>query len=43
MELENGKYYSQDGVTYLCTRDTGIPVYNPLKDLVGIYVEVAEE
>lgn len=42
MELENGKYYSQDGVTYLCTRDTGIPVYNPLKDLVGLYVEVAE-
>ena len=42
MELENGKYYSQDGVTYLCTRDTGIPVYNPLADLVGIYVEVAE-
>lgn len=42
MELENGKYYSQDGVTYLCTRDTGIPVYNPLADLVGIYVEIAE-
>ena len=41
MELENGKYYSQDGVTYLCTRDTEIPVYQPLKDLVGIYVEVA--
>lgn len=41
MELENGKYYSQDGVTYICTRDTGIPVYNPLADLVGIYVEVA--
>ncbi len=41
MELEEGKYYSQDGVTYLCTRDTGIPVYNPLADLVGIYVEVA--
>lgn len=41
MELEEGKYYSQDGVTYLCTRGTGIPVYNPLKDLVGIYVEVA--
>lgn len=42
MELENGKYYSQDGVTYLCTRDTEIPVYQPLKDLVGIYVEVSE-
>ena len=42
MELENGKYYSQDGVTYLCTRDTEIPVYNPLSELVGIYVEVSE-
>ena len=42
MELEAGKYYSQDGVTYLCNRDTGIPVYNALKDLVGLYVEVAE-
>lgn len=42
MELENGKYYSQDGVTYLCTRDTEIPVYNPLAELVGIYVEVSE-
>lgn len=42
MALENGKYYSQDGVTYLCTRDTGIAVYNKLADLVGIYVEVTE-
>lgn len=38
MALENGKYYTQDGVTYRCTRDTGNPVYNALKDLVGIYV-----
>lgn len=42
MELEQGKYYSQDGKVYLCTRDTEIPVYNPLEDLVGIYVELAE-
>lgn len=40
MALENGKYYVQDGVVYKCTRDTGNPVYNPLKDLVGLYVEV---
>lgn len=40
MELEEGKYYSQDGVTYLCTRSTGQPVYNALADLVGLYVEV---
>ena len=39
MTLENGKYYTQDGATYLCTRDTGNPVYNALADLVGIYVD----
>lgn len=39
MALENGKYYSQGGVTYLCSRDTVNPVYNPLRELVGIYVE----
>ena len=42
MTLYNGKYYSQDGVTYLCNRDTGNPVYNILSELVGIYVEVIE-
>ena len=41
MELEEGKYYTQNGVKYLCTRDTINPVYNALKDLVGLYVEVA--
>lgn len=40
MELENGKYYSQSGKVYKCTRDTGIPVYQPLADLVGLYVEL---
>lgn len=40
MALNNGKYYSQDGVTYICTRDTINPVYASLKDLVGLYVEV---
>lgn len=39
MVLESGKYYSQEGVTYLCNRDTVNPVYNALKDLVGLYVE----
>ena len=39
MVLENGKYYSQGGMTYLCTRDSGSPVYHALKDLVGLYVE----
>lgn len=40
MSLENGKYYTQNGVTYLCNRDTGQAVYNALSDLVGLYVEV---
>jgi len=42
MELEEGKYYSQDGVTYLCTRSTGVPVYHDLSALVGLYVQVVE-
>lgn len=40
MELDEGKYYIQDGVVYHCFRSTGVPVYNALRDLVGIYVEV---
>ena len=42
MELTEGLYYTQGGVTYLCNRNTGQPVYNALADLVGLYVEVAE-
>lgn len=42
MALEDGKYYSQDGVVYLCNRDTEIPVYQDLKDLVDLYVKVVE-
>ena len=39
MELFSGKYYSQGGTTYRCTRNTGQPVYQDLSALVGIYVE----
>lgn len=39
MALTAGLYYTQDGVTYLCNRDTGIAVYNALSELVGLYVE----
>ena len=42
MALESGKYYSQDGKVYRCTRDTGNPVYNALSELVGLYVEEAQ-
>lgn len=41
MELFEGKYYSQNGVTYKCTRNTEQAVYQDLSDLVGIYVEQA--
>lgn len=40
MALVNGKYYAQDGVVYRCFRDTINPVYNALRELVGLYVEV---
>ena len=40
MELHEGKYYSQSDVVYICFRSTGVPVYNNLADLVGIYVNV---
>ena len=40
MALEAGKYYSQSGEVYLCTRDTVNPVHNALADLVGLYVEI---
>ena len=39
MALESGKYYSQSGAVYLCTRDTVNPVYSDLAGLVGMYVE----
>ena len=39
MALQQGKYYVQNGVIYLCTRDTVNPVYGTLESLVGLYVE----
>lgn len=41
MELLAGKYYEQDGVVYLCNRNTETAVYNKLAELVGLYVEIA--
>lgn len=43
MVIVSGKYYVQDGVIYVCTRDTGNPVYHALKDLIGLYVEIVTE
>lgn len=38
MALVTGLYYTQNDTIYRCTRDTEIPVYQPLVELVGIYV-----
>ncbi len=40
MALTAGKYYYQSNAIYLCTRDTGNPVYHALSELIGLYVEV---
>lgn len=41
MQIYNGKYYTEDGILYLCNRDSGQAVYQRLADLVNIYVQVA--
>lgn len=38
MEIFNGKYYTQGGVLYLCTRDSGTALSHDLSALVGLYV-----
>ena len=40
MALEKDKYYSEDGIIYICFRDSGIALHNRLADLVLIYVNV---
>lgn len=39
MEIFEGKYYTQGGVKYKCTRNSGIPLSHDLYALVGTYVE----
>lgn len=39
MIIFEGLYYSQNGVVYLCTRDSGTPLYHDLDALIGVYVE----
>lgn len=43
MVLEEGKYYMDDDVKYLCIRDSGNPLYYSLDVLVGNYVEIVNE
>ena len=42
MKIFNGKYYTQNGVKYLCTRDSGIALSHDLSALVGLYVQIAQ-
>lgn len=39
MALTEGLHYTQNYIIYRCTRSTVNPVYQPLTELVGIYVE----
>lgn len=38
MEIFEGKYYTQNDVLYLCTRDSGTALSHDLQDLINIYV-----
>lgn len=38
MAISEGLYYIENNIRYKCTRDSGVPLYNSLADLVGIYV-----
>lgn len=42
MEIFNGKYYTQGGVLYKCTRDSGQALSHNLSDLIGSYVELVD-
>lgn len=41
MQIYNGKYYTEDGILYLCNRDSGQAIYQRLADLVNVYVVTA--
>lgn len=38
MEIFEGKYYTQNDMLYLCTRDSGTALNHNLQDLINIYV-----
>ena len=40
MEIFNGKYYTQGGVFYKCTRDSEQALQHNHSDLIGLYVEL---
>ena len=42
MECEEGKYYSEDGVIYLCVRASGIALQCKIVDVLDNYFQLAE-
>ena len=42
MEVFKDKYYTEDGILYKCTRDSGQALHNKASELVGHYFEVAQ-
>lgn len=43
MEVYKDKYYTEDGILYKCTRDSGQALHNKANELVGHYFEVVEQ
>lgn len=41
MKVFEGKYYTEDNIKYICTRDSGTALSHSLSALVGLYVEIA--
>lgn len=40
MECFNGKYYTEDGLLYLCNRDSGVALHHKAADLVGSHFTI---
>lgn len=40
MEVFNGEYYTEDGILYLCIRDSGIALQNKASELVDSYFSI---
>lgn len=43
MEVFKDKYYIEEGILYICTRNSEQPLQNKVSELVGHYFEVVEE
>ena len=41
MEIFDGKYYSENGILYLCIRNSDTALTHELSSLVGLYVSIA--